>query len=170
MKRRFIFPTCIFWGFHDDHANNGGCTFPLHHCFSPEDLTPLLAEYEGPLAQPIIAAAGSDISFWFDEAVRGTGLKKVIMLDNFTSKMVAFWKGKWGGPLISGKSRLVKCFEYCNLGRFWRNSNILILGILGELRSCDLFLYELDTGSDGNLQGKIRIVPWRGVKFTGGYV
>lgn len=32
------------------------------------DLTPLLAEYKGPLAQPIIAAAGSDISFWFDEA------------------------------------------------------------------------------------------------------
>lgn len=31
------------------------------------DLTPLLAEYEGPLAQPIIAAAGTDISFWFDE-------------------------------------------------------------------------------------------------------
>lgn len=37
---------------------------------APEDLTPLLAEYSGPLAQPIIAAAGSDISFWFDEAVR----------------------------------------------------------------------------------------------------
>ena len=33
-----------------------------------KDLTPLLAEYQGPLAQPIIAAAGSDISFWFDEA------------------------------------------------------------------------------------------------------
>eukprot|EP00439_Symbiodinium_sp_Y106_P050358 s1466_g6.t1 len=32
------------------------------------DLTPLLKEYDGPLAQPIIAAAGSDISFWFDEA------------------------------------------------------------------------------------------------------
>ncbi|CAJ1370138.1 unnamed protein product [Effrenium voratum] len=32
------------------------------------DLTPLLAEHEGPLAQPIIAAAGSDISFWFNEA------------------------------------------------------------------------------------------------------
>ncbi|CAE7384823.1 EMB2654 [Symbiodinium sp. CCMP2592] len=31
------------------------------------DLTPLLKEYDGPLAQPIIAAAGSDISFWFDE-------------------------------------------------------------------------------------------------------
>jgi hypothetical protein len=29
-----------------------------------------LAEYKGPLAQPIIAAAGSDISFWFDEASR----------------------------------------------------------------------------------------------------
>lgn len=35
-----------------------------------QDLTPLLAEYKGPLAQPIIAAAGSDISFWFDEASR----------------------------------------------------------------------------------------------------
>lgn len=32
------------------------------------DLTPLLAEYSGPLASPIIAAAGSDISHWFDEA------------------------------------------------------------------------------------------------------
>ena len=31
----------------------------------------MLAEYEGPLAQPIIAAAGSDISFWFDEALLG---------------------------------------------------------------------------------------------------
>lgn len=32
------------------------------------DLTPLLAEYRGPLAQPIIEAAGTDISHWFDEA------------------------------------------------------------------------------------------------------
>jgi len=32
------------------------------------DLTPLLAEYDGPLAQPIIEAAGTDISHWFDEA------------------------------------------------------------------------------------------------------
>mmetsp|Transcript_43974 Transcript_43974/g.116245 ORF Transcript_43974/g.116245 Transcript_43974/m.116245 type:complete len:242 (-) Transcript_43974:80-805(-) len=32
------------------------------------DLTPLLAEYEGPLAQPIIDAAGSDISHWFNES------------------------------------------------------------------------------------------------------
>merc|ERR1719480_441244 len=31
------------------------------------DLTPLLAEYDGPLAQPIVNAAGSDISHWFDE-------------------------------------------------------------------------------------------------------
>lgn len=31
------------------------------------DLTPLLAEYDGPLAQPIIDAAGTDISHWFDE-------------------------------------------------------------------------------------------------------
>eukprot|EP00928_Gymnodinium_smaydae_P053215 TRINITY_DN37259_c0_g1_i1.p1 TRINITY_DN37259_c0_g1~~TRINITY_DN37259_c0_g1_i1.p1 ORF type:complete len:292 (-),score=36.92 TRINITY_DN37259_c0_g1_i1:98-856(-) len=31
------------------------------------DLTPLLAEYVGPLAQPIIDAAGGDISHWFDE-------------------------------------------------------------------------------------------------------
>jgi len=31
------------------------------------DLTPLLAEYTGPLAQPIIEAAGTDISHWFDE-------------------------------------------------------------------------------------------------------
>lgn len=31
------------------------------------DLTPLLSEYKGPLAQPIIDAAGSDISHWFDE-------------------------------------------------------------------------------------------------------
>jgi len=31
------------------------------------DLTPLLAENDGPLAQPIIDAAGSDISHWFDE-------------------------------------------------------------------------------------------------------
>lgn len=30
------------------------------------DLTPLLAEYSGPLATPIIEAAGSDISHWFD--------------------------------------------------------------------------------------------------------
>jgi len=30
------------------------------------DLTPLLAEYKGPLAQPIIDVAGSDISHWFD--------------------------------------------------------------------------------------------------------
>ena len=44
-------------------------SFALGVLFPPsEDLTPLLAEYEGPLAQPIIAAAGSDISFWFDEA------------------------------------------------------------------------------------------------------
>eukprot|EP00930_Biecheleria_cincta_P052651 TRINITY_DN37935_c0_g1_i1.p2 TRINITY_DN37935_c0_g1~~TRINITY_DN37935_c0_g1_i1.p2 ORF type:complete len:241 (+),score=49.93 TRINITY_DN37935_c0_g1_i1:124-846(+) len=32
------------------------------------DLTPLLAEYDGPLAKPLIDAAGTDISFWFDEA------------------------------------------------------------------------------------------------------
>lgn len=31
------------------------------------DLTPLLLEYDGPLAQPIIEAAGTDISHWFDE-------------------------------------------------------------------------------------------------------
>lgn len=31
------------------------------------DLTPLLAEYDGPLAQPIIEAGGTDISHWFDE-------------------------------------------------------------------------------------------------------
>lgn len=31
------------------------------------DLTPLLAQYSGPLAQPIIDAAGTDISHWFDE-------------------------------------------------------------------------------------------------------
>mmetsp|Transcript_86251 Transcript_86251/g.239162 ORF Transcript_86251/g.239162 Transcript_86251/m.239162 type:complete len:249 (-) Transcript_86251:264-1010(-) len=31
------------------------------------DLTPLLAEYKGPLAQPIIDAAGTDISHWFDK-------------------------------------------------------------------------------------------------------
>eukprot|EP00933_Yihiella_yeosuensis_P006157 TRINITY_DN110826_c0_g1_i1.p1 TRINITY_DN110826_c0_g1~~TRINITY_DN110826_c0_g1_i1.p1 ORF type:complete len:239 (+),score=55.78 TRINITY_DN110826_c0_g1_i1:186-902(+) len=31
------------------------------------DLTPLLAEYAGPLALPIIEAAGTDISHWFDE-------------------------------------------------------------------------------------------------------
>jgi len=31
------------------------------------DLTPLLAEYEGTLAQPIIQAAGTDISHWFDQ-------------------------------------------------------------------------------------------------------
>jgi len=31
------------------------------------DLTPLLAQYDGPLAQPIIKAAGGDISHWFDE-------------------------------------------------------------------------------------------------------
>lgn len=31
------------------------------------DLTPLLAEYAGPLAQPIIQAAGTDITHWFDE-------------------------------------------------------------------------------------------------------
>jgi len=30
------------------------------------DLTPLLAEHKGPLAGPIIAAAGTDISHWFD--------------------------------------------------------------------------------------------------------
>jgi hypothetical protein len=30
------------------------------------DLTPLLAEYKGKLATPIIEAAGSDISHWFD--------------------------------------------------------------------------------------------------------
>lgn len=34
------------------------------------DLTPLLAEYDGPLAQPIIEAAGTDISQWFDEKTR----------------------------------------------------------------------------------------------------
>jgi len=34
------------------------------------DLTPLLAEYRGPLAQPIIEAAGTDISHWFDEDTR----------------------------------------------------------------------------------------------------
>lgn len=38
------------------------------------DLTPLLAEYRGPLAQPIIDAAGTDISLWFDE---GTGHPKM---------------------------------------------------------------------------------------------
>lgn len=31
------------------------------------DLTPLLAEYVGPLAQPLINAAGTNISHWFDE-------------------------------------------------------------------------------------------------------
>mmetsp|Transcript_12515 Transcript_12515/g.22095 ORF Transcript_12515/g.22095 Transcript_12515/m.22095 type:complete len:241 (-) Transcript_12515:80-802(-) len=46
-----------------------------HDCWvsyfgSVYDLTPLLAEYTGPLAQPIIEAAGSDISFWFDEATK----------------------------------------------------------------------------------------------------
>jgi len=49
------------------------------------DLTPLLAEYVGPLADPIIEAAGTDISHWFDEITRGpkmhidptTGLKEV---------------------------------------------------------------------------------------------
>lgn len=34
------------------------------------DLTPLLAEYDGPLAVPIIEAAGTDISHWFDEVTR----------------------------------------------------------------------------------------------------
>jgi len=34
------------------------------------DLTPLLAAYDGPLAQPIIDAAGTDISHWFDEETR----------------------------------------------------------------------------------------------------
>eukprot|EP00927_Polykrikos_kofoidii_P060065 TRINITY_DN55135_c0_g1_i1.p1 TRINITY_DN55135_c0_g1~~TRINITY_DN55135_c0_g1_i1.p1 ORF type:complete len:277 (+),score=38.35 TRINITY_DN55135_c0_g1_i1:79-831(+) len=46
-----------------------------HDCWvsyfgSVYDLTPLLAEYEGPLAQPIIDAAGTDISHWFDEHTR----------------------------------------------------------------------------------------------------
>lgn len=31
------------------------------------NLSPLLAEYKGPLAQPIIDAAGGDISHWFDQ-------------------------------------------------------------------------------------------------------
>lgn len=31
------------------------------------DLTPLLAEYDGPLATPLIDAAGTDISHWFNE-------------------------------------------------------------------------------------------------------
>lgn len=35
------------------------------------DLTLLLAEYQGPLAAPIIKAAGTDISYWFDPATRG---------------------------------------------------------------------------------------------------
>jgi len=34
------------------------------------DLTPLLAEYEGSLAQPIVDAAGTDITHWFDERTR----------------------------------------------------------------------------------------------------
>merc|ERR1719473_1919428 len=34
------------------------------------DLTPLLAAYPGPLAQPIIDAAGCDISSWFDAKTR----------------------------------------------------------------------------------------------------
>eukprot|EP00448_Togula_jolla_P029071 CAMPEP_0170638248 /NCGR_PEP_ID=MMETSP0224-20130122/38916_1 /TAXON_ID=285029 /ORGANISM="Togula jolla, Strain CCCM 725" /LENGTH=268 /DNA_ID=CAMNT_0010968327 /DNA_START=57 /DNA_END=859 /DNA_ORIENTATION=- len=34
------------------------------------DLTPLLAEYDGPLAQPIIDAGGTDITHWFDENTR----------------------------------------------------------------------------------------------------
>mmetsp|Transcript_60741 Transcript_60741/g.130485 ORF Transcript_60741/g.130485 Transcript_60741/m.130485 type:complete len:248 (+) Transcript_60741:81-824(+) len=46
-----------------------------HDCWvsffgSVYDLTPLLAEYDGPLAQPIIAAAGTDITHWFDPATR----------------------------------------------------------------------------------------------------
>eukprot|EP00747_Dinoflagellata_sp_TGD_P162287 gnl/TRDRNA2_/TRDRNA2_179721_c0_seq1.p1 gnl/TRDRNA2_/TRDRNA2_179721_c0~~gnl/TRDRNA2_/TRDRNA2_179721_c0_seq1.p1 ORF type:complete len:283 (+),score=54.55 gnl/TRDRNA2_/TRDRNA2_179721_c0_seq1:115-849(+) len=46
-----------------------------HDCWvsffgSAYDLTPLLAEYDGPLAQPIINAAGSDISHWFDPDTR----------------------------------------------------------------------------------------------------
>jgi len=32
------------------------------------DITPLLAEYSGALAQPLIAAAGTDISHWFNPA------------------------------------------------------------------------------------------------------
>jgi len=43
-----------------------------HDCWvsyfgSVYDLTPLLAEYSGPLAQPLIDAAGTDISHWFNE-------------------------------------------------------------------------------------------------------
>jgi len=42
------------------------------------DLTPLLAEYDGPLAQPLIEAAGTDISHWFDEASGGATPKRHI--------------------------------------------------------------------------------------------
>lgn len=49
------------------------------------DLTPLLAEYKGPLAEPIIAAGGGDISHWFDAETRqpkthidpSTGLEQI---------------------------------------------------------------------------------------------
>jgi cytochrome b involved in lipid metabolism len=47
------------------HSSAHDCWVSFHG--NVYDLTPLLAEYQGPLAQPIIEVAGSDISHWFDE-------------------------------------------------------------------------------------------------------
>ncbi|CAE7864225.1 unnamed protein product [Symbiodinium microadriaticum] len=58
LLRRFGLPAKVI------QSNHGRVELQL----TRKDLTPLLKEYDGPLAQPIIAAAGSDISFWFDEA------------------------------------------------------------------------------------------------------
>ena len=65
---------------------------PSPALFFAQDLTPLLAEYEGPLAQPIIAAAGSDISFWFDEAFLG---------DHGGPGVVGSWESKGPTPALS---------------------------------------------------------------------
>jgi hypothetical protein len=49
----------------DVAKHNSGHDCWVSYCGEVKDLTPLLAEYMGPLAEPIIAAAGTDITHWF---------------------------------------------------------------------------------------------------------
>mmetsp|Transcript_3223 Transcript_3223/g.4958 ORF Transcript_3223/g.4958 Transcript_3223/m.4958 type:complete len:226 (+) Transcript_3223:53-730(+) len=54
---------------HDDlKKHNSGRDCWVAYFGKVYDLTPLLASYNGELAGPIIQAAGTDISHWFDEA------------------------------------------------------------------------------------------------------
>jgi hypothetical protein len=60
-KQRFYTPA-------DVAKHNSGHDCWVSYAGKVKDLTPLLAAYTGPLSEPIIVAAGTDISHWFDES------------------------------------------------------------------------------------------------------